>query len=235
MSTPRRISAKNLAELAQPEVCERCFWVQLQLDFKTPYAIFPGIFNSIDAYTKKMVHGWFDRHGTRPEWLNGLGDITSYLPPPQWQRFQYADPTTNITLTGAPDAVFQRTDNTYVIVDYKTAKFTDTQDELFPKYEAQLNAYAFIAEKTGLIKPVSALGLIYFEPITNDKAVNDDNCRAAGFAMDFRAHIQPVEVRPGLIEELLARARVLLDSPNVPANRDGCENCDLLSRMRALF
>jgi ATP-dependent exoDNAse (exonuclease V) beta subunit len=43
-----------------------------------------------------------------------------------------------------PDDVFELEDSTYHIVDYKTARLTETQDELFPKYEVQINAYAYI-------------------------------------------------------------------------------------------
>lgn len=47
-----RISAKNLGHLALPGAYPRCFWIQTH--FKLPYQIFPGIFSSIDCYTKKV-------------------------------------------------------------------------------------------------------------------------------------------------------------------------------------
>ena len=61
-----QISGKNLGTLARPDCCPRCFWLQHTTDKGLPYQIFPGIFSSIDAYTKNVVHGWFDRHGDGP-------------------------------------------------------------------------------------------------------------------------------------------------------------------------
>jgi hypothetical protein len=49
-----QISAKNLGILALPEYCPRCFWLKLKLQFKLPYQIFPGIFSSIDSYSRKI-------------------------------------------------------------------------------------------------------------------------------------------------------------------------------------
>ena len=51
-----RISAKNLGELALPDFCPRCFWLKLKAHNRLPFQIFPGIFSSSDAYTKRVVH-----------------------------------------------------------------------------------------------------------------------------------------------------------------------------------
>ena len=51
-----RISAKNLGAFALPGFCPRCFWLQLRVENRLPFQIFPGIFSSIDAYTKRVVH-----------------------------------------------------------------------------------------------------------------------------------------------------------------------------------
>ncbi len=53
--TKLRISAKTLGELALPGFCLRCFWLKLHAR-QLPFQIFPGIFSSIDAYTKRVVH-----------------------------------------------------------------------------------------------------------------------------------------------------------------------------------
>jgi len=50
-----RISAKSLGALALPEFCPRCFWLKTRVRH-LPFQIFPGIFSSIDAYTKRVVH-----------------------------------------------------------------------------------------------------------------------------------------------------------------------------------
>ena len=55
MSSSLRTSAKNLGELALPDSCPRCFWLKLRAR-QLPFQIFPGIFSSIDAYTKRVAH-----------------------------------------------------------------------------------------------------------------------------------------------------------------------------------
>jgi len=76
--TQLRISAKNLGAMLLPEFCPRCFWFKLKTGNKLPFQIFPGIFSSIDAYTKRVVHGWIDELGA-PAWLDEIGSITGTL------------------------------------------------------------------------------------------------------------------------------------------------------------
>jgi hypothetical protein len=88
MTTQIRISAKALGEVAMPDFCPRCFWIKLRLNNKLPFQIFPGIFSSIDAYTKRVVNSWFDKHGCPPSWLNSLGEIKGYKDPPTYSTFR---------------------------------------------------------------------------------------------------------------------------------------------------
>ena len=55
--TKLRISAKNLGVLSLPNFCPRCFWLKTHAK-QLPFQIFPGIFSSINAYTKRVVHVW---------------------------------------------------------------------------------------------------------------------------------------------------------------------------------
>jgi PD-(D/E)XK nuclease superfamily len=213
-----------------PDFCPRCFWIQMRVS-GLPYQIFPGIFSSIDAYSKNLVHGWFDRHGAPPAWLASLGDIRGYEAPPHHSKFRTLDAATNILLTGAPDGVLIRADHSRVIIDYKTARFTAYQDELFPIYEAQLNAYAHIGERTWK-EPVSALALIYTEPVTDDAAAHgDSNVTGNGFRMPFSANIVRVERKAKLVPKLLGRAMEILDLKVPPPSREGCQDCQQLSEL----
>lgn len=227
MSEPIAISAKNLGALALPSFCPRCFWITLHAE-GIPYQIFPGIFSSIDAYGKRLVHGWFDRHGSAPPWLSPLGKIKGYRPPPHYTKFSILDRATNIVLRGTPDGILVMQDGSHVIVDYKTARFTKHQDELSPMYEVQLNAYAVIGEEKGFA-PVSGLALIYTDPVTDDStAATDANHTDTGFVMRFSAHIRPVELAPGSIPPMLAKIREIFDHERPPRPRDGCKDCALL-------
>ncbi len=233
MSDPLRISAKTLGALAMPDFCPRCFWVHVHVR-KLPYQVFPGIFNSIDSYGKKLVHGWFDRHNAPPPWLSSLGEIRGYETPPVAAKFNVLDAKTNILLTGAPDGILVCADRSRLIIDYKTAKFTSTQDELFPLYEAQLNAYAHIGERTWR-EPVSGLALVYTEPVTDEATAHDDtNMTPKGFRMPFSAYILRVERKPKLVPSLLRKVREIVDLKSPPQSATGCEDCRLLANLLSI-
>jgi hypothetical protein len=227
MTEPIVISAKNLGAVAMPGFCPRCFWLQMHSD-GIPYQIFPGIFSSIDSYGKKLVHGWFDRHQSAPPWLLPLGDIKGYVNPPHYSKFSVHDADTNIILRGTPDGIMVMQDGSHLIVDYKTAKFTVHQDELFPMYQVQLNAYAVIGEQKGLA-PVSGLALIYTEPVTDDDTAKKDTYQSnSGFLMEFSAHFRAVDLAPETIPPLLAKVRKIYDLDRAPKSLKGCEDCALL-------
>lgn len=111
-------------------------------------------------------------------------------------KYDNIDEETNVQLTGVVDEILQRKDGSYFIVDYKTARFTANQDILLPVYKVQLNGYALIAEKCGL-KPVTGIGLVYYEPQTN---VTSDSLDLVlldkGFHLPFKAHLLELELNP---------------------------------------
>lgn len=219
-----RISAKNLGGLALPGFCPRCFWLGLHYDlpFGGP---FPGIFSSLDSFSKKVVHAHFDRFGKAPAWLSSLGVFTSYIPPPNSRTFFVEDATTGIRLTGAPDAIFVRADGSKSIIDYKTGRHTAGQDQLRPMYEVQLNGYALIANSVGL-GPVKQIALVYTEPVIDGDVDFLDRARTQeGFRMGFQAKVVPVDLEMGMIKPLLRKARGIYDASSPPVGAKGCEDC----------
>jgi hypothetical protein len=225
-----RISAKTLGELALPDFCPRCFWVKMHAG-KLPFQIFPGIFSSIDSYTKKIIHCHFDNGKCFPSWLDELGQLIGYKDPPHYTKFQIIDKDSNVTLWGTPDGIFMKSDGSNIIVDYKTAKYTGTQDKLMPVYQVQLNAYAAIGEQCGL-HPVTGLALIYMEPITDgDATLYMGNHREYGFDMGFSAAVHRVSLNLASIPILLAKARTLYELPEAPQKRLGCRDCASLDNL----
>jgi len=83
-----RISGKDLGGLPLDMNCLRCFWVSRKALARLPYQISPGIFSAIDSYTKKIVHGWFDRNDAAPTWLGEHGVLRAYIDPPHFSKFQ---------------------------------------------------------------------------------------------------------------------------------------------------
>ena len=229
-----RISGKHLAELNQVAYCPRCIWLKLRLQHRLPYQMFPGIFRSIDAYTKRVVQHFLDHDGL-PTWLSDLGKISGYRTAPSFQTFSVEDPETNVHLTGAPDAIILHADGSHLIVDYKTSRYTRGQDALRLLYEGQLNAYAWIAERTGYA-PVTRLALVYMQPRTaQEDASNTTNHRPCGFAMAFTPHIEFVPLQLSLVPKLLMAAREIHDLPAPPAARRGCRDCARTARAAALL
>ena len=233
MTDALRISAKNLGSVALPDFCPRCFWLRLRVGNKLPFQIFPGIFSSIDAYTKRVVHGWFDDTGDPPDWLRVLGDVTGYVPPEHHSSFQFYVDDLDMLLTGGADGVLALRDGSHIIIDYKTAKFTGVQDKLHPMYEAQLNVYAMIGEHRGL-SPVSGLALVYSEPVTDDHtACQAENRLADGFAMPFAIKVLPVTLDPEIVRPLMETTREVFDLAVPPPGLHGCADCAKLENLIA--
>jgi hypothetical protein len=226
-----RISGKNLGALALAKACPRCLWLKLYLKHRLPYQIFPGIFSSIDSYSKRLVRDWFEEKAKSPSWLSELGPIHPCRKVPHFSEFQVLDERYNILLTGAPDEIFLLKGGT-LIVDYKTARFTDVQDELLPMYWVQLNTYARIATACGF-GPVKGLYLVYFEPLTDGDRSYADCCTEDGFHMKFSARPVKVELDLKMLEPLLAQARTLCDIPTPPSGRPDCEDCIRLEKLTA--
>ena len=220
-----RISAKNLGAVALEDFCPRCFWLKLRMENKLPWQIFPGIFSSIDAYTKRVIHAQIDAKAF-PDWMEGL-DICGYKKVPHFSKFKKEIPEHGILLTGAPDDIFVCSSGAYIIPDYKTAKYTENQDKLLPMYQVQLNAYADIAEACGF-KPVHDLFLVYFEPCTDEEYARA-RCALSGFDMTFKAHPVRVPLDTAMLDRAMDTTRKIFDMPNAPDGRQGCKDCECLS------
>ena len=226
--TLHQISAKTLGMLALRPHCPRCCWIKLKC--KLPYQKFPGIFSSIDAYTKKVVHGYMDQHKTAPPWVHDIGNITGYIVPPHYSKFQIPLAEYGILMTGAADLILTLEDGSICIADYKTSRFSRAHAASMPQYTVQLNGYAMIAEKIDLGK-VSKLALIYMEPRTTElDATAKDNNHGNGFKMDFHANIVNVELAPGkFLSPVLKTAQQLLALGTPPEGRVGCKDCALMN------
>jgi hypothetical protein len=225
------ISAKDLSVLAKEPVCGRCFWTSRHVK-PLPYQRFPGIFSSIDRYNKRIVDGYFAREGRLPSWLQSLGQVTECIVPPHFTRFSVRDPATGVTLRGEADGIFRLADGSCAIVDYKTDRYTEGQDSMLPLYRAQLNSYAYIAERTGL-GPVSKLALVYMEPLTDQGTASSERMvDGEGFILGLKAMVVPVTLHAeGLIPGLLRRASEIWSSPVPVEGAPRCRDCAALQRL----
>jgi len=211
------IGVKDLGNLILPDFCPRCFWFERHFGpFPTR---FPGIFSVLDSVSKKSVHHSFYQRKKLPDWLN-IPDVVRELSLEQIGKVEMCQnrkylvllhKKSNWILRGSPDAVFELQDKTLHIVDFKTARFTSTQDELFPLYEIQLNGYALLAHKV----PTSRLSLVYCEP--NSQLDND-----VDFNLRFTTKIVDIKINPKIIPGLLIKARQIVDQKTSPPARPNC-------------
>ncbi len=222
------ISATELGSYAGFGFCARCAWIRMHVK-QLPWQGFPGIFSSIDRYTKGVVLSHLERDGRLPPWLEGIGNAVGHLDPPHWSKFQASDEATGAILRGEADAVFRFADGSCAIVDYKTSRYNPDNRSQHRVYRAQLNAYAWIAARLDF-PPVSRLALAYMEPATDDEAVSapgvlNDN----GFALSFRPRIVDVDLDPErLIPPLLRKAARIHSLPTPPEPRNNCRDCAAL-------
>ncbi|MBI4199114.1 MAG: PD-(D/E)XK nuclease family protein [Chloroflexi bacterium] len=225
------ISATALAQLAQTGACLRCFWVKLKSK-RLPYQQFPGIFSSIDRYVKQVTRRHFDHAGKLPDWFPPVGQVITLPPVPHFTRFRVTEPGTDVTLRGEPDVVVQLPGPTYHILDYKTARLSEAATGFFPVYQAQLNAYAYIANRT-FFSPVSGLGLLYLDPDTNVDADPSLLARTGQeFLLGFTPHLRPVPLEhDSFVEGLLAQARSLYERPTPPPSNPGCTDCQAIEEL----
>ena len=199
-----------------------------------PWQSFPGIFSSIDRYTKQVIVNHLDREGRVPEWLSGIGEAAGHLDPPHWSKFQAKDESTAATLRGEADAIFLLSDGTCAIVDYKTSRYNPDNRSRHRIYRAQLNAYAWIGQRLDL-PSVSKLALVYMEPATDGDAISSTNpVGTDGFDLGFLPRLVDVDLDPErLIPPLLRQAARIHALSAPPKGRNGCRDCAALEGLLA--
>ena len=227
------VSATELSSYAGFGFCAHCAWVRLHVK-PLPWQSFPGIFSSIDRYTKLVVVNHLRREGRLPPWMAPAfdkdgGEADEHIDPPHWSKFKAADAVTGVTLRGEADAIFRLPDGSCAIIDYKTSRYNPDNRSAFRVYRAQLNAYAWIWSRMET-SPVSRLALVYMEPATGDDMANaPELVDAAGFVMGFRPRVVEVELAPErLIPPLLRHAARIHALTAPPKTREGCRDCAAL-------
>ncbi len=227
-----KIGAKDLGYLSMPDFCPRCFWFKRNAPDGIPFQIFPGIFNSIDSYTKKITAYAFEKTGRLPDFLEEIGSVKKILKAPWYTKFKHEDPVSGMVVNGIVDDMFEMHDGSHVIVDYKTAKYTEAQDKLLPIYDSQLNAYALIDTETYGAK-ISGLHLVYCEPITD--GYGTEAYVDGGFNMKFHGKVLRRPVDTGSIPALMRQAKDIMMLNSAPDGRDGCKDCKKLDGLLGLM
>jgi hypothetical protein len=232
-----QISAKDLGSIAFDNFCSRCFWLNLRVDKRLAFS---GIYSSIDVGTKHWVAAHVREHGTLPACLASICPGFKRLVPSRrlyWKYYSCLDVETNIRLTGAPDDVFVDECGGHHLIDYKTARLTENQDGLLPRYDIQLTGYAYIGEQLEKepLAPMRTATLAFMEPMTDAFSMaKADNWMDGGFRIEFKAALKPMELDFSKIPPLLRAARNIADLKKPPRGLDGCPECAWRANLFAL-
>jgi hypothetical protein len=173
--------------------------------------------------------------GGLPLWLDPTGELGRPIPTPGHQQFWADDFEAGTRLTGAADAIIRTLDGCYVILDFKTARFTSHQDELLPMYQTQLNGYAWIAERRGF-SPVTGIGLVYCEPVIRlTEEEISSVVKRDGFLMPFKVRGLPLRLEPETIPPLLRQAKDIIGMERPPVGAEGCKDCERVEALVKLL
>lgn len=228
------IGVKELGNLAKSDFCPRCFWYERHFG---PFpSFFPGIFNVIDRNLKNSVWERWKKERKLPSWLkiknvNRIltADKIGTVEEMHRQKYLVAyHKKSGFILRGAPDLILELKDKTLHIIDFKTARFKEDDNQFLPAYEAQLNGYALLATKFS----VSKLSLVYFNPLfeNQDEIFTDHN-----FKLSFAPQIISIQIKPRLITNLLMKAKEILDQKEPPPPRENCRGtCFYIDRLKLL-
>ncbi|MCX7643124.1 MAG: PD-(D/E)XK nuclease family protein [Armatimonadetes bacterium] len=223
------VNARDLGRTRMENFCPRCFWftARFPLTGDHPFSShMPGIVSTLDAYAKQVVNSTFAQTRKLPEWLShhlGKIEVVEILKPKRW-RVEVGE----VELVGEPDALWKLSDGSLFIADYKTAQLSENQKALFPLYEAQLKAYAYLAEKNG--HKVSKLALIYLQPQRYaNKPDKLAEINAERFVLHFDCAVKFVEGWSlSEVEEMVVEVGSILRQQSPPDGKENCAGCESL-------
>ena len=224
-----RISPRHLGQMLLADFCPRCFFYQVQMNFKPPFdRSMPGLMFHMDSFEKRIVLAHLEEHGAMPKWLKKL-DCTSAVDFPAKMTMEF--PKHDIELVGMPDAVFRKSNNNLYLIDWKTAMYKGEADPFMPIYQTQLLGYAVLLEGNGIGK-VEDAALVYFQNgLKNYESKPLDLMTAQGFDVPFSALIHEVDIDRSGLDPLLKQIQAIARLTAPPEGRERCRDCARLQSL----
>jgi hypothetical protein len=232
------LNARDIGSPLLDDFCPRCFWFTKKFPIKDTHPFhspMAGILSITDKYVKDVVEWHVQKLNQLPTWI--LNQLKKFYPHLDFENIRLIRPTTwqvslfngACLLKGKADEIIEFSDGSLFIIDYKTAALTESQAKLKPHYSAQLNAYAYLANKK-LEKPVVGLALVYFDPEYKD--LNDEvilHRTKENFLFGFNPTVVPVKLMDNeWVEDLCQILFEILSLDTPPERRSNCEGCNLL-------
>lgn len=225
------LNARNIGEIRLRDFCPRCFWIKNRhpINRDNPYySPMASLFSTLDAYIKQVVDTALGMRSGYPIWLTEFLNSVKAVDMIKPRKIKVN--IGGFELVGEPDALWRLEDGTILIADYKVARLTGAQESIFPLYEAQLNAYAYLMGKRG--ENVSSLALIYLQPqrYRENPDFSVEICREK-FTLHFDWTVKFVKKwDEGELETLVLKAGEILSLSAPPPGRDNCSGCLELRR-----
>lgn len=228
-----RISPSKLGVFALPDYCPLCCYRLLRMRFQKPYNFPPAyVLIELDGHQKQMARVALE-DGDLPEFFGDCADATEML---DVSSLACHDEDTDLDLYGKPDFVLRLPDETFAIIDAKTAHVKKEGSPLFYAYRLQVNFYAYVA---GLASPsytVSRGGLLYFQFAGMTDTEIRKNFNDTYMWGKFKPEYVDVEIDPDtVVIPVLNRIRELLDMTEAPKGRKGCRDCELIDAFSHLL
>ena len=226
--------SKNIVDLSpsvldfQLNKCHRCFFLSKKLGIQTNNFP-PPVFNKLDLIQKDF---FIDKDTSFISDMLPKGKFlkSDKLPSKVSSSILKDNKSRNFRLVGIPDLVIQFENEGYGIIDFKTTKISDQKAEF---YKFQLEAYATIFEnpgeansiKTPLLKPVTKLAILQFDPNYIEKK-NYDECY-------FNFNTRYVELKNRITKSLFERITLALDiliMDKPPELNENCNDCNFIKK-----
>jgi CRISPR/Cas system-associated exonuclease Cas4 (RecB family) len=211
--------------------CPRCFYLDRRLGVARPPG-YPFALNSaVDSLLKKEFDRYRQIQAPHPLMQQNGVDAVPFNHPKidlwrdNFTGVQYHDPVTNFIIFGAVDDIWQKPDDSLIIVDYKsTSKSTEiTLDaEWQNSYKRQMEIYQWLMRRNGF--EVDNTGyFVYCNGIT-DRDVFDSR-------LDFDINLLSYTGDDSWIGDVVSNIHECLNSEMIP---DADAECDYCSYRKAV-
>lgn len=206
--------------------CPRCFYLDRKLGVARP----PGFPFALNSAVDKLLKLEFDVHrtnGTQHPLLEKYGIDAKPIPHEKlddWRQnfvgVRFLHKSTNLTIFGAIDDLWQNSKGEYIVVDYKstskaeeiTALDKDWQDG----YKRQMEVYQWLLRQNGY--KVSNTGYFVYCNGNTDKKAFDAK-------LEFDITLIPYEGNDSWIEKTIFNIHKCLNSETIPLANENCDYC----------
>ena len=236
MDTDLAITPKRLGLVEIDSFCPRCYWYLLKQKFHPPFDHFGGaIFKSMEQAQMAVVAALIEKNDGLPEEFAPFCDLVGRVQfPRNWRKFKHRLDS-GVLLYGEPDDIFQVSDGSIAVIDFKTARPKDGKDPLLGCYRIQILGYSFIAEFGLKLGEVSRGGLLYWGA-EHEKVVADPGkyYRSKRLWMPFVPSPLAFDIDYKQLDAPLKEAVRLWEATTPPDRTAKCKDCKRLDALLAI-